>query len=493
MCSVKRLIFVPFDQLHYGYGALAGADPESDTLLLVESAQKIDSYRQRNHRLHFYLSSARHFAQEMTQRGFEVIYERAPSIPVGIAAVRARINVDEVVCTTPSTFGQQRILTQLGVKFVDNDFFLTPRALFDQWANGQKTYVMESFYRAQRVRLGILMDGSKPEGGQWNFDKENRLPPPNNYTWLPYLTHEVDEIDLEVAREIGFEPAGTWATSRSGARAQLKNFVDNHLAHFGPLEDAMTTENWALHHSLLSPYLNIGLLHVSEVLEAVLARHAEGDIPIASTEGFVRQLIGWREYVNGMYWHLGADYKNSNNLGATGQLPEVFADSAKTQMRCVGSVVRDVAERGWVHHIPRLMVLSNFALLAGINPQAFLRWMQDSFIDATEWVMVPNVIGMGLHADGGQLMTKPYVSGGAYISKMSDYCKGCKYNPKLRAGDSACPFTTLYWDFLDRHESQFASNHRMKQQYFGLRRLADRDALKARANEVLSMLEQGTL
>ncbi|NBO56657.1 MAG: deoxyribodipyrimidine photolyase, partial [Actinobacteria bacterium] len=229
------------------------------------------------------------------------------------------------------------------------------------------------------------------------------------------------------------------------------------------------------------------------VLEAVLARHAKGDIPISSTEGFVRQLIGWREYVHGMYWHLGVDYKNSNNLGATGQLPEMFEDSAKTQMRCIGSVVRDVAERGWVHHIPRLMVLSNFALLAGINPQVFLRWMQDSFIDATEWVMVPNVIGMGLHADGGQMMTKPYVSGGAYISKMSDYCKGCKYNPKLRTGDSACPFTTLYWDFLDRHESQFASNHRMKQQYFGLRRLADRDALKARASEVISILEQGTL
>jgi deoxyribodipyrimidine photolyase-related protein len=194
-----------------------------------------------------------------------------------------------------------------------------------------------------------------------------------------------------------------------------------------------------------------------------------------------------------MYWHLGADYKNSNSLGATRELPALFTDTDKTDMRCVGSVVKDVAERGWVHHIPRLMVLSNFALLAGVNPQYFLRWMQESFIDATEWVMVPNVIGMGMHADGGLMMTKPYVSGGAYISKMSDYCKGCKYNPKLRAGDSACPFTTLYWEFLDRHESQFASNHRMKQQYFGLKRLSDRSELRVRAEEVIRALDAGAL
>jgi deoxyribodipyrimidine photolyase-related protein len=228
-------------------------------------------------------------------------------------------------------------------------------------------------------------------------------------------------------------------------------------------------------------------------LDAVLTRHAEGDIPIASTEGFVRQLIGWREYVNGMYWHLGADYKNSNSLGATRELPALFTDTDKTDMRCVGSVVKDVAERGWVHHIPRLMVLSNFALLAGVNPQKFLQWMQESFIDATEWVMVPNVIGMGMHADGGLMMTKPYVSGGAYISKMSDYCKGCKYNPKLRTGETACPFTTLYWNFLERHEDAFAQNHRMKQQYFGLKRLSDRSELQVRAEEVIRALDAGAL
>lgn len=484
---------MPFDQLHHGYGALATADPHTDVVLLVESVRKRPQHSHQKLRWHFYVSAARHFALELREMGFEVIYEHAPTIHEGIRATQARLGGAELWCTEPSSFGQMKSMQKLGAQFVTNDFFLTPRDLFEQWATGQKSYVMESFYRSQRVRLGILMDGSKPEGGQWNFDKENRLPPPKNYDWPPYLEHELDEIDLQAANEIGFTPTKIWATTRSGARAQLRYFVDHHLADFGPLEDAMTTENWALHHSLLSPYLNIGLLHVSEVLDAVLTRHAEGDIPIASTEGFVRQLIGWREYVNGMYWHLGADYKNSNSLGATRELPALFIDTDQTDMRCVGSVVKDVAERGWVHHIPRLMVLSNFALLAGVNPQQLLQWMQESFIDATEWVMVPNVIGMGMHADGGLMMTKPYVSGGAYISKMSDYCKGCKYNPKLRTGETACPFTTLYWNFLERHEDEFSQNHRMKQQYFGLKRLSDRAELRVRAEEVIRALDAGAL
>lgn len=493
MNEVKRLIFVPFDQLHHGFGALATADPKNDIILLVESANKKAHQPHQKLRWYFYISAARHFAAELRAMGFEVIYEKSKTISTGIVSTQARLNGLEIWCTEPSTFGQASSLKKLGVQFVPNDFFLTPRDVFAQWADTQKSYVMESFYRTQRIRLGVLMDGGKPIGGQWNFDKENRLPPPKNYNWPPYLEHEPDEIDIEVANEIGIEPTRIWATTRSGAHAQLNYFVEHHLINFGPLEDAMTTDNWALHHSLLSPYLNIGLLHASEVLSAVIARHTMGDVPIASTEGFVRQLIGWREYVNGMYWHLGAEYKNLNTLQATDQLPELFTDCTKTQMRCVGSVVQDVAERGWVHHIPRLMVLSNFALLSGVNPQVFLKWMQESFIDATEWVMVPNVIGMGMHADGGQMMTKPYVSGGAYISKMSNYCKGCKYDPKLRTGETACPFTTLYWNFLERHEDEFSQNHRMKQQYFGLKRLSDRPELRVRAEEVIRALGSGDL
>ena len=337
------------------------------------------------------------------------------------------------------------------------------------------------------------MEGGEPSGGSWNFDKENRLPPPKKYEGPKYLEHDRDEIDNQVAIEISHKPTSTWATTRRGALAQLKNFIKNHFAEFGPLEDAMTTDNWALHHSLLSPYLNNGLLHPSEVIKAAVQAFNTGAIPIESAEGFIRQVIGWREYVNGMYWFLGPDYRDNNQLNATKKLLPLFSDPDKTQMNCIKQTVTDINDRAWVHHIPRLMLLSNLALITGTNPQEFLEWMREVFIDASEWVMVPNVIGMGVHADGGTMMTKPYAAGGAYISRMSNYCKPCVYDPKLRVGEKACPFTTLYWDFLDRHKAAFVKNHRMSQQIFGLNRLSDLPQLKVRATDVLEGLEAGTI
>jgi deoxyribodipyrimidine photolyase-related protein len=248
-----------------------------------------------------------------------------------------------------------------------------------------------------------------------------------------------------------------------------------------------------LHHSLLSPYLNNGLLHATEVIHAAVKAFNTGKVPIESAEGFIRQIIGWREYVNGMYWFLGPDYRNNNQLKATRPLLPLFSDPSKTQMNCMKQTVSDINDRAWVHHIPRLMLLSNLALITGTNPQEFLDWMREVFIDATEWVMVPNVIGMGVHADGGAMMTKPYAAGGAYISRMSNYCKPCKYNPKNRTGDDACPFTTLYWDFLDRHGETFKKNHRMSQQIFGLNRLSDLPELRLRAKEVLTGLDKGLI
>jgi deoxyribodipyrimidine photolyase-related protein len=255
----------------------------------------------------------------------------------------------------------------------------------------------------------------------------------------------------------------------------------------------MALDNWALHHSLLSPYLNNGLLHAEEVIDAAIKAFNTGTIPIASCEGFVRQVIGWREYVNGMYWFLGPNYKENNQLNATRPLLPLLTDPSKTKANCLKTIVEDIDQIAWAHHIPRLMVLSNLALITGTNPQQFLEWMRERFIDATDWVMVPNVIGMGLHADGGAMMTKPYAAGGAYISRMSSYCKSCVYDPKLRTGDTACPFTTLYWDFLDRHRETFVKNHRMSQQLFGLNRLSDLPQLKERAQEVLQGFSDGTI
>ena len=490
---MKCIIYIPFDHLHRKFGALKGADPQEDIIALIESARMTTGRNWHKERLFFLISSARHFAQSLQEEGFTVEYVKAATTIDGLKSVEKKYPNLPIVCAEPSSFRQFEALKNYGVSFIENDFFLTPRTLFLSWANEQKSFIMEGFYRKQRVRLGILMDGKEPTGGAWNFDKENRLPPPKQYEGPAYLEHKRDEIDNEVAAELGHTPTTTWATTRKGALAQMKNFFDNHFGEFGPLEDAMTTQNWALHHSLLSPYLNNGLLHASEVISAAMKTFNTGSIPIESAEGFVRQIIGWREYVNGMYWFLGPDYRENNQLKANRALLPLFSDPDKTSMNCMKQTVTDINERAWVHHIPRLMLLSNLALVTGTNPQEFLEWMREVFIDASEWVMVPNVIGMGVHADGGQMMTKPYAAGGAYVSRMSNYCKGCSYDPKLRVGESACPFTTLYWDFLDRHKETFAKNHRMSQQVFGLNRLSDLPQLKVRAQEVLKGLEQGTI
>ena len=489
---MKRALYIPFDQLNRNFGLLKSTDKKSDLIVLVESQSMISGADWHPERLFFLISSARHFAAELRADGFEVRYIKASNTVAGLAEIKKEFPSITFHAAEQSSYRLSKSLTDFGVAFIENDFFLTPRELFASWAGSQKSYLMENFYRKQRVRLNVLMEGDAPIGGQWNYDKDNRLPPPKNYTWPDYLEHKRDEIDLEVAAELKMEPSKTWATTRAGALAQLNYFIENHLDGFGPYEDAIAADNWALHHSLLSPYLNNGLLHASEVITAVLAAYKEG-ASIGSVEAFVRQVIGWREYINGMYWFLGEDYRNNNQLGANRPLLPLFTDPAKTQMNCVKSIVEDVKARSWVHHIPRLMVLSNLALITGTNPQQFLDWMRREFIDASDWVMVPNVIGMGVHADGGQMMSKPYAAGGAYISRMSNYCKGCSYNPKLRVGDDACPFTTLHWDFLDRHKETFAKNHRMGQQVNGLKRLSDLDELKHRAQEVLSGLEKGEI
>ena len=490
---MKRIIYIPFDHLHRSFGALKDADPAHDLIALVESERMTSGRKWHKERLFFLISSARHFAQSLESEGFTVEYIKAPTTIDGLDVISAKHKNLPILCAEPSSFTQYEALVKYGVSFVDNDFFLTPRPLFKQWADEQKTFLMENFYRKQRIRLNVLMDGKEPVGGAWNFDKDNRLPPPKKYEGAPYLEHKRDEIDAEVAAELAHTPTTTWATTRQGALSQLQNFMSNHFAEFGPLEDAMTTQNWALHHSLLSPYLNNGLLHASEVINAAIKEFKTGGIPIESAEGFIRQIIGWREYVNGMYWFLGPSYRENNQLSAERKLLPLFSDPGATKMACMAQTVGDIKDRAWVHHIPRLMLLSNLALITGTNPQEFLDWMREVFIDASEWVMVPNVIGMGVHADGGAMMTKPYAAGGAYISRMSNYCKGCVYNPKLRVGDSACPFTTLYWDFLDRHRETFAKNHRMSQQVFGLNRLSDLPELKLRAQEVLAGLEQGII
>ena len=492
---MKQIVLVSFDQLNRNRGALKTADPKSHEVLFIENLSMLRSRRWHKQRLHFLLTTVEHFAIELEHEGFTVHRVQASSTKEALSKF-----ANPVIASAPTSHASLRTLNELGVEIVENELFLTSREQFGQWAGSQKSLLMESFYRWQRKRLNILMDGNQPVGGAWNFDAENRNPPPKGpHPWPAPLTFTPDEIDLEIAEKIdefdtfGRFRLGTWGSTRADALKQLEYFLETSLHDFGTYEDAMPSDTWSVNHSLLSPYLNAGLITAGEVVEATLNYAEKNLIPIASLEGFIRQVIGWREYINGIYWLFEENYRELNELRAERTLLPLFEDSSATKMNCLSSIVSDVEERAWAHHIPRLMVLSNMALLAGVSPQEYLDWMRRTFIDAADWVMVPNVIGMGVHADGGRMMTKPYAAGGAYIKRMGRYCSGCPYDPSKRAGDDACPFTTLYWDFLDRHRETFAKNHRISPQLRGLDRLSDLDQLRERAKEVLGGLDTGRI
>jgi len=405
-----------------------------------------------------------------------------------------------VVATEPNSYSAREMLKKMPVRPEESDQFLCHPDAYREFMGARKTVKMEDFYRWQRKRLSVLMDGDAPVAGRWNFDEDNRQPPPktDHDRWPVPESVPLDALDQQVIADVapytwGAKPTGLWATSRSGALARLKKFVTEVLPMFGEHEDAMLKSNWHLAHSLLSPYLNNGLLLPGEVVDAVVAEFEKGKVPINSAEGFLRQVIGWREYIWNCYWQWMPDYAQMNALSAEIPLPKLFTAPEKTQMACMKSVLKGVYEHSYAHHIERLMVLGNFSLIAGINPQELTQWMWNSFVDAAEWVMVPNVVGMSQYADGGMLATKPYASGGAYIDRMSNHCKGCAYDRKKRVGADACPFTVLYWDFFLRHDEKFVKNPRVARQVRAAQQLADRDELQATAVTILQRLQSGEL
>lgn len=498
--SAKPTVWVLGDQLNTRIGALRFATPKSHRILMVESRHKCESRGWHRQRLHFIISSMRHFAEELRSDGFVVEYIQAPTMREGLARYRQKHPKSEITATAPNSIAGRALMERLGIATVPSNQFLTPEGEFAAWAATRKSLKMEDFYRRQRVRLGYLMDGDEPAGGRWNFDAENREPPPRDGSnpWGEPLRDPLDNIDLDVISGLpdtatGDDPVGWWSTTRVGAFRHLRHFVEHLLPTFGPHEDAMLAGNWHLAHSMLSPYLNNGLLMPADVCDAVQWAYDNDRVPIASAEGFIRQVIGWREYVHGLYWLWMPEYLHKNELGAVRPLPAAFTDPSSTRMRCVSICAGDVKQRGWAHHIQRLMVLGNLALIAGVDPVAMNNWMWESFVDGAEWVMVPNVIGMSLHADGGMMATKPYAAGGAYIDRMSDYCKGCTYDRKKRTGDDACPFTTLYWDFVLRHADRFVKNPRMGTQVRAGQKLADAQAVRDRAADVLHLLDTGRL
>ena len=496
----KQTVWVFGDQLNRSIGALRDASSDTHQVLMVESASKIKSRRWHIQRSHFFVASMRRFADELRSEGFSVDYRIAPSMREGVQQHIAELQPSAVVATEPNSYAARELVKSLGIQTEPSDQFLCHPDEYSQFMGERRTIKMEDFYRWQRRRLNVLMDGDQPCEGQWNFDAENRLPPPKtgHDRWPTPKTYELDALDQQVISDVGDNswgdaPTGVWATTRDDALQRMNYFVENVLPVFGEHEDAMLSSNWHLAHSLLSPYLNNGLLLPMEVIRAAESAYRNGHVPINSAEGFIRQILGWREYIWNCYWRWMPDYAGMNELQAERDLPRMFLDPEATQMSCMKSVVHNVQQRSYAHHIERLMVLGNFSLIAGINPQQLTNWMWENFIDAAEWVMVPNVIGMSQFADGGMLATKPYASGGAYIDRMSNHCKGCVYDRKKRVGDDACPFTNLYWDFFLRHQDRFVKNPRVARQVRAAQQLGDKVELQETAQTMLSRLDDGVL
>jgi deoxyribodipyrimidine photolyase-related protein len=475
-------IWILGDQLSLENAALAQANPADSVVLMIESRERGSALRYHQQKLVLIYSAMRHFADELRRAGWRVDYhllEKTPSFEHGLLKHLQEFAPSRLVLAEPNSFAETEAVQKLArkqgveIELLPTAQFLVSRDDFRSWAGDSKRLLMENHYRRMRKQHGWLMQkNGEPAGGAWNFDADNRE---TFASWqrvkkpvLKSLREKPDkttgEVIRMVTREFRDNPGGAdgfWLpVDRDGAQRWLKAFIHDRLPHFGAFEDVMVAEEPTLFHSVLSPMLNIGLLTPRECVEAAIESYEAGKTPLNSVEGFVRQIIGWREFINGIYWLRGAEYKGLNALDARRPLPEWFY-TAETPMRCLRLTIQQVVDTGWNHHIQRLMVLGNFMLLAGIRPQEGLRWFLEMYVDAFDWVMAANVIGMALHADGGFMATKPYAATSTYIRRMSNYCEGCTFNPDEKTGPKACPFNYLYWDFLDRHDARFGKNPRM--------------------------------
>lgn len=476
---VRRLHIVLGDQLDLEAPALRELDPARDALLMMEvleESRHVPSHRQRTV---LFLSAMRHFAVAIqARRRLPVRYVRLDD-PANTHSFRSEIDraVAELRPAALSVLhpGEWRVLRQLQdvaprIEILPDHHFLCSIEMFREWAKGRRQLTMEHFYRAQRKRLGVLVDeNGKPAGGRWNFDAENR----SAFKRAPQVRRPVrfppDAVTLDVMRVVeamlpdapGSLESFGWPVTREQAREALADFVVERLVHFGRYQDAMWTGEDFLYHSLLSPALNLKLLSPLECVQAATDLFDAGRAPLNAVEGFVRQIMGWREFVRGIYWLQGPEYAGSNDLQAEGRLPDFYWWGGAADMHCMEECLRSVREHGYGHHIARLMVTGNFGLIAGIQPRQLSDWYLAMYVDAVDWVTLPNVVGMVLHADGGVVGTKPYAASGKYIQRQSNYCEHCRYDVRSRMGEMACPFNTLYWDFLIRHRERFRTNQRM--------------------------------
>ena len=507
---MKTLVPILGDQLTVGIAALRDAAPADTVVLMMEVADETTYVRHHKQKIAYILSAMRHHAAHLRALGWSVDYvtlddpDNAGSFTGEIARAVERQAPDAIAVTEA---GEWRVAAMLDawqtlfgitVDIRPDTRFVASHADFDAWASDRKALTMEYFYRDMRRRTGLLMDGDEPVGGRWNFDKENRKPAradllmPHPHAFAPdAITREVLEL---VEQRFGDHPGSLdgfdWAVTAADAERQADAFFAHALADFGPYEDAMLTGHRHLWHSILSPYVNSGLLDPLDLCRRAEAEYRAGRAPLNSVEGYIRQILGWREFMRGIYWREGPDYVERNYLDHHRQLPGWYW-TGDTDMHCLKESLGQTLATAHAHHIQRLMVTGNFALLIGADPAEVHRWYLEVYVDAYEWVELPNTLGMSQFGDGGLVGTKPYVSSGAYINRMSDYCGHCRYDVKQRIGPEACPFNALYWDFLARHEDKLAGNPRMAMPYRTWAKQAptDRVATRAQAASFLAALD----
>lgn len=506
----KSLILILGDQLSRNLVPLMSGTKSDDVVLMVEVADETTYVQHHKKKIAFLLSAMRHFAQSLKKDDWHVDYikfddaDNTGSFSSEVKRAIARHNPDRIVVTESGEWRVQQMIDswsdtfELPVNVMDDHRFIATHDEFRDWADGRKQLRMEYFYRDMRRKTGLLMTiDNEPEGGKWNFDSENRKPPKGDMSFPTPLRIEPDDITVDVLELVAEKFTGHFGdlkpfwfgVTSEQAQSAFDMFIEKSLVTFGDFQDAMLVDERFLYHAVISQYLNAGLLDPLSVCQRVADEYAAGRVPLNAAEGFIRQIIGWREYVRGIYWLKMPDYVDQNFFDADRALPE-FYWSADTDMACVRAAVTQTKEEAYAHHIQRLMITGNFALIAGIDPKHVHEWYLAVYADAYEWVELPNTLGMSQFADGGLLGSKPYAASGNYINKMSNYCKGCRYDVKQKTGDDACPFNPLYWDFLIRNREKLKGNARLGQIYRNWDRMDDekQDAYLASAAKFLKTL-----
>ncbi len=511
MKKCRHLVFVLGDQLNLDSAALADIAAKQDVILMAEVREESTHVWSSKPRTAFFFAAMRHFAESLREKGLTVDYRaiethKLASLLDVLADAVKQYQPEKIVMVEPGDWRvEQQLLAfakskKLNLVVREDQHFMCSRAEFADWAKGYKQLRLEYFYRMMRKRHAVMMDGDEPVQGRWNFDAENRgafpkggpVGVPMTLRVSPDATTSSAIADVE--KHFADHPGGldefAWPVKRNDALKALRGFVDERLAKFGEFQDAMWTNEPFLYHSHISAALNVKLLNPREVIAAAVAAFEGGRAPIEAVEGFVRQVLGWREFIRGVYWLDMPGMRDANFFEHKRKLPAWYW-TGETHMNCMRDTVGQTLKYGYAHHIQRLMVTGIFGLLAEVTPHEIEDWYLAVYIDAVDWVELPNVAGMAIYANGGRFTSKPYIASGQYIKRMSNYCTGCRYKPDVKTGPTACPVTTLYWYFLDKHEKMLVGNPRTSLMAKNITKMSsdDREAIRSHAVAILKRVD----